>query len=125
MGQISVRRPSRARRIPASWRRRRRNSTGRRLAERRSCAVRYRDSVSTDAQALLREAMSLPDEERADIAAELLASLDDAAVEDPAVARELWTREIERRARLVVAGEDDGQDWNDLRTRITNELTGG
>jgi hypothetical protein len=69
--------------------------------------------------------MSLPDEERADIAAELLASLDDAAVEDPAVARELWTREIERRARLVVAGEDDGQDWNDLRTRITNELTGG
>ncbi len=69
--------------------------------------------------------MSLPDEERADIAAELLASLDDAAVEDPAIARELWTREIERRARRVVAGEHDGQDWNDLRTRITNELAGG
>ena len=49
--------------------------------------LRYRDTVSTDAQALLREVMSLPDEDRADIAAELLASLEDTAVEDPAVAR--------------------------------------
>jgi hypothetical protein len=39
--------------------------------------------VSTDAQTLLREAMLLPDEERADIAAELLASLEDTAVENP------------------------------------------
>ena len=68
--------------------------------------------------------MSLPDEERAGIAAELLASLDHTAVEDPAVARQPWTREIERRAHRVVAGDDDGQDRNDLRMRLTNELAG-
>jgi hypothetical protein len=69
--------------------------------------------------------MSPPDEDRADITAELLASLEDTAVEDPAVARELWTREIERRAHRVVAVDDDGQDWNDLRMRLSNELAGG
>jgi len=66
-----------------------------------------------------------PDEDRAYITAELLASLEATAVEDPAVARELWIREIERRAHRVVAADDDGQDWNDLRMRLTSELAAG
>ena len=35
------------------------------------------------AQALLREALMLPTDERADVAAELIAGLDDTAPEDP------------------------------------------
>ncbi|MGH8589429.1 MAG: hypothetical protein ACREXX_08885 [Gammaproteobacteria bacterium] len=38
--------------------------------------------MSKRAQALLREALTLPPEERADVAAQLLASLDDSATED-------------------------------------------
>ncbi len=81
--------------------------------------------MSVDAQALLRVALSLPNEERADIAAELLASLGDTAFEDPVVVRDVWSREIQRRAERVLAGESDGQDWNDLRQRLTDEFAGG
>ena len=54
--------------------------------------------MSPRAQELLREAMALPVRERADLAAELLASLDDAAAEDPAEVEAAWAAEIERRA---------------------------
>jgi hypothetical protein len=40
--------------------------------------------MTSRAQELLREALALPLAERADVAAELLASLDDAGAEDPA-----------------------------------------
>jgi hypothetical protein len=40
--------------------------------------------MTSRAQALLREALTLPAEKRADVAAELLASLDEAPPEDPA-----------------------------------------
>ncbi|HXH92615.1 MAG TPA: addiction module protein [Thermoanaerobaculia bacterium] len=74
------------------------------------------------AQAVLREAMSLPADERADVAAELLASLDDDAPEDPAAVQAAWTKEIERRARRVLAGESSGQPWDDVRDRVARRL---
>ena len=40
--------------------------------------------MTTRAQELLREALALPIDERADVAAELLASLDEAGTENPA-----------------------------------------
>jgi len=61
------------------------------------------------AQALLREALALPLEERADVA-ELVASLDgtepDLADVEPA-----WAAEIETRARRVLAGNSLGIPW--------------
>jgi len=74
------------------------------------------------AQAVLREAMSLPADERANVAAELLASLDDDAPEDPAAVQAAWAKEIERRARRVLAGESSGQPWDDVRDRVARRL---
>jgi hypothetical protein len=52
------------------------------------------------AQQLLRQALTLPVNERADVAAELLASLDEASAQNPAEVEAAWAHEIERRARL-------------------------
>ena len=77
--------------------------------------------MSDRAQTLLREALTLPPNERADVAAELLASLDDPATEDQAAVQAAWATEIERRARRVLAGES----WKDVRDRIAQRLTNG
>lgn len=78
--------------------------------------------MSPRAQELLREALALPVDERADVAAQLLASLDDAAVDDPAEVEAAWAAEIERRARRVLAGESAGVPWQDVRCRADEEL---
>ncbi|MGH9555236.1 MAG: addiction module protein [Terriglobales bacterium] len=74
------------------------------------------------AQELLREALALPPSERADVAAELLASLDGPTAEDPAVVQSAWAREIERRNRHVQAGAAVGEPWPEVRERITRRL---
>ena len=73
------------------------------------------------AQDLLREALALPVDERADVAAQLLASLDDEdiATEDIEAA---WAVEIERRARRVLTGQSEGVPWEDVRRRAEAEL---
>ena len=71
---------------------------------------------------VLREALALPLDERADVAAELLASLDDAAVERPADVEAAWAAEIERRARRALADESGGVVWDDVRRRAEAEL---
>ncbi|MGB7217184.1 MAG: addiction module protein [Vicinamibacterales bacterium] len=74
------------------------------------------------AQEVLREALTLPVNERADVAAELLASLDDAAAENPAEVEAAWAAEIEKRARRVIGGESAGVPWEDVRRRAEAEL---
>jgi putative addiction module component (TIGR02574 family) len=74
------------------------------------------------AQDLLREALALPVGERAQVAAELLASLDDAQADKPAEVEAAWAAEIERRARRVIAGESEGIAWEDVRRRAEDEL---
>ena len=78
--------------------------------------------MTSRAQEVLREALTLPVDERADVAAELLASLDEAAAEDPAVVEAAWAAEIETRARRVLAGETAGTPWEDVRRRAEAEL---
>jgi len=75
------------------------------------------------AQALLREVLTLPPDERADLAAELLASLDDSAVEDPVAIQAAWAREIEKRGRRAMASESTGEPWEDVRDRVSKHLT--
>ena len=79
--------------------------------------------MSERAQALLREALTLAYEERADVAAELLASLDDAEIEDPAAVQAAWSQEIEKRARRVLAGGTPGEAWEEVRDRVARRLT--
>lgn len=78
--------------------------------------------MTSRAQELLREALTLPIDERADVAAELLASLDDAGAEDPAEVEAAWAAEIEKRARRVMAGESQGIPWEEVRARAEAEL---
>mgnify|MGYP003460293110 CR=1 FL=1 len=77
--------------------------------------------MTSRAQELLREALALPVDERADVAAELLASLDDGS-EDPVEVEAAWAAEIERRARRVLAGDSAGASWQDVRTRAEADL---
>jgi putative addiction module component (TIGR02574 family) len=78
--------------------------------------------MTSRVQALLREALALPAEERADVAAELLASLDEVPADDPAEVEAAWAREIERRARRVMSGESAGEAWEDVRARVMQRL---
>lgn len=81
--------------------------------------------MTSRTQELLREALTLPIAERADVAAELLASLDDVGAEDAAEVEAAWAAEIERRARRVIAGESAGISWEDVRRRAEAELHRG
>jgi putative addiction module component (TIGR02574 family) len=73
------------------------------------------------AKKLLHDALALPTEERAELAAELIASLDGPA--DPDVEAE-WAVEIERRAARVLSGESKGTPWEEVRRRIEREISG-
>lgn len=80
--------------------------------------------MTTEVEALLREALALPDSDRADVAAELLASLDAPTADDPATVRALWSEELERRAKRVLSREAVGEEWPSVRQRLTDELAG-
>ena len=64
--------------------------------------------MSERARKLLQDALDLPLTERAELAADLLASLDGAPDHDVEVA---WASEIERRAREALANPDDDVAW--------------
>lgn len=74
------------------------------------------------AQALLHEALALPADERANVAAELLASLDEPLAEEAEAVRIAWAAEIERRARRVLRGESTGESWDAVRERMARRL---
>ncbi|MCL4693852.1 MAG: addiction module protein [Candidatus Hydrogenedentes bacterium] len=79
--------------------------------------------MNNRAQTLLRESLALAPDERADVAAELLASLDEPPTEDPVAVQTAWAKEIERRARRVMAGESAGEPWEEVRERIARRVT--
>lgn len=78
--------------------------------------------MSNRAQEVLQAALRLPREERADVAAELLSSLDEQAIDDPDAVQAAWAREIERRARRALSGESEGAPWSVVRERISRKF---
>jgi putative addiction module component (TIGR02574 family) len=70
------------------------------------------------AETLLREVLKLSPEERAEVAAELLASLDDLPVIEAEEVEREWGAEIERRARRVLAGESPGEPWEKVERSV-------
>ncbi|WP_083913985.1 addiction module protein [Ilumatobacter nonamiensis] len=73
-------------------------------------------------RAVLAEALDLPVRERADIAAELLASLrapEDASDHD---VERLWADEIRRRVERVESGESATVPWDDVRAEAERRL---
>jgi putative addiction module component (TIGR02574 family) len=74
--------------------------------------------MTTRAAHLIQEALKLSREERVDMAAELLASVDNS----DGVVEEAWAEEIERRARRVLTGESAGTPWIEIRARIVERV---
>ena len=59
--------------------------------------------VGVGSDALYREAMDLPEDERATLAVRLLATVDEPAVDDSVESYTAWLRDIERDLRPAVA----------------------
>ncbi|MEA2326528.1 MAG: hypothetical protein QOE68_1487 [Thermoanaerobaculia bacterium] len=74
-----------------------------------------------DTATLLSEVLDLPEQDRAEVAARILESLDE--TQDDGV-DEAWARELERRAAAVDSGEVVTSDWNVLRRRIERDIFG-
>lgn len=77
--------------------------------------------MTNTTERLLTEALSLPDTERAELAARLIESLE--AQVDPDVDG-AWAAEIERRCAALDAGEAVTSDWSEVRRRIESEIFG-
>jgi len=71
---------------------------------------------------LLQKALSLAEEERADLACSLMESLD-AAVEEGA--QSAWDEEISRRVTELDSGKAKTVPWDEVRRKISSRLTHG
>ncbi len=69
--------------------------------------------------AVLADALRLDDDARAELAAQLVASLDGPA--DPSV-ESAWDAEVERRIEAIEAGTIPLEPWDQLRRRIEKDL---
>jgi putative addiction module component (TIGR02574 family) len=87
-----------------------------------ACAAVPLQAMAIDPDSLLREALTLPADRRAEFAADLLASLDRDEHDDPDAVRAAWAAELERRARRALSGEDPGRPWPEVRERIRSKL---
>jgi putative addiction module component (TIGR02574 family) len=75
--------------------------------------------MSTTVNTILGTALALPPDERAWLAAELIASLEEGTDADVEAA---WAHEIEKRIAEVESGEAETTDWNEARARIRETL---
>ncbi len=82
----------------------------------------YDPPMSATAESVLQEALRLPEEDRADIAARLIASLDAESTESRGDVEEAWAAEIERRCEALDAGTTTTRSWEEVRRRIEADL---
>jgi len=80
--------------------------------------VRYNPGVGEGAKKLLSQALRLSADERAKLAAELIASIDGEPDEDAEAA---WAKEITRRAARARAGKSKGRAWRGVIKRLNSE----
>jgi putative addiction module component (TIGR02574 family) len=73
-------------------------------------------------EAVLASALRLSPDERAELASELLASLDGPADPDADAA---WAVEIKRRIQAIEDGTIELEPWPDVKRRIEDEILGG
>lgn len=79
----------------------------------------YDEAVTTNAQKLFQQALTLVANDRAELAAQLLASLDGDA---EANVESAWAAEIERRAAEARQNPDDDEDWRTVLDEIQREV---
>jgi putative addiction module component (TIGR02574 family) len=75
--------------------------------------------VTKPAEKVLSGALTLDTRERAEIAAQLIASLDGEPDEDVEAA---WAAEVDRRIREVEAGRAKLVPWDDVERRVEKEI---
>lgn len=78
-------------------------------------ATLYHRVVTERTRELLQEALRLSTQERAELAAELLSSVDGEPDEGVEAA---WAAEIERRAGRAERGESIAEDWEIAKARL-------
>ena len=83
----------------------------------------YSLPMGSNAAALLKQALQLPEDEREMVASELLASLDSSDPEYSPEKAEAFAREIERRIERFATGESEGVDLPTARQRVKASLT--
>jgi putative addiction module component (TIGR02574 family) len=71
------------------------------------------------ANKVLEEALTLPTQDRARLAVELIASLDDG---EDADAEQAWAVEIERRVEDLRSGKVKAVPWEEVRDRLLQRL---
>jgi putative addiction module component (TIGR02574 family) len=80
--------------------------------------------MTHDATELLKRALALSAEERAELAGSLLESLD-GAHDDPEAVEAAWNEEIARRIADLDSGKAKTIPWEEVRHRISSKLTHG
>ena len=80
--------------------------------------------MTQDATELLKRALALTEDERAELARSLLESLD-GAPEDPAAVEAAWNKEIAGRIEDLDSGKVQTVPWEDARQRIFSKLAHG
>ncbi len=78
--------------------------------------------MTTSAKRVLKDAMQLTEEERAEIATRLIGSLDAASIEDADQVQASWAAEIERRCAALDAGTTGTTSWKAARRRIETAI---
>jgi hypothetical protein len=73
-------------------------------------------------QELLAAALSLPEDQRAELAHKLLASLDDREELSPDDWEAVWSDEIERRVHELRSGKAEMVDGNDALRQVRDRL---
>lgn len=78
--------------------------------------------MERSAEAVLKEALTLPEADRADIAGALLNSLEPGEEADIEAA---WRQEVAARVAALDAGEVETIPWNEVRDRLVARLGAG
>jgi putative addiction module component (TIGR02574 family) len=78
--------------------------------------------VATSLERLESELMALSAQDRARLAERLLASLDDAADEDPGEVERAWMEEVDRRYQRYLTGEESARPAEEVLARVREVL---
>jgi putative addiction module component (TIGR02574 family) len=75
--------------------------------------------MTTSAQRLLADVLGLPEDERLELASEIIASVDGPGYSDWGAA---WLAELDGRVQAATARGEPALDWADARARILKRL---
>jgi putative addiction module component (TIGR02574 family) len=85
------------------------------------CVTTYNHNMTQEAHELLQKALALPENERAELAGNLISSLETTIDPDVDAA---WQDEVSRRAREVQSGKVKTVAWEDVRRKGRSLLDG-